>query len=131
MGIIKILRALKNSFKVDELVDAFYLKGAFNFDEREALGVITSHYYFNNIREEKDLVELLKKEYDCLHHPINIHRESLKKQRRVVIRLLLPEFRRRMFDFCLGYLIPFAEKTKFSDLIGYSDKCRYEAKHKA
>ena len=131
MGIIKSLRALKKSLKVVELVDALYYKGAFNLDEREALMVISSYYYFKNIKKEEELVKFLEQEYDYLHYPSNLYRESLKEQRRVVIRLLLPGFRKRMFDFCLDRLIPFAEKTKSLDLMRYLNKYYCEAKHKA
>ena len=131
MGIIKNLRVIKKSLKVAKLVNAFYLKGTLNLDERAASMVIISCYYFKNIKREKDLVGFLKNEYDYLHHSINIPKESLRGQRRSIIRLLLPGFRKRMFDFCLGYLIPFAEKTKNTDLTRYLDKYHEETKHKA
>jgi len=131
MGIIKNLRALKKSLKVAGLADALYYKGAFNLDEKEALMVISSYYYFRNIKKEEELVGFLEDEYDYLHRPFNLYKESLKGQRRVVIRLLLPGFRKRMFDFCLDRLIPFAEKTKFLDLMEYLNKYYCETKHKA
>ncbi len=126
MGIIKKLKALRKTLKAVGLADVLYLRESFNFDEKIAATHIATYYYFRDVREEEELVKFLEGRYDYLHNPTNIYKESLKEQRRAVIRLLLPGFKGRMFHFCLDYFIPFLERKSYFEISKLREKYKKE-----